>query len=205
MNKWSLEKTLDLIEQIVITILYTLLVVRLWPRDFSNPQSWFSMLLVASEGIVVAFVLVRRSASKISHRALDWIIAFAGTVFSLLVIPGGPPILGSTGPFLILAGILLHVGAKLSLRRSFGLVAADRGVKATGMYCLVRHPMYLGYILSHLGYLLIAPGWWNLSVYALGWSFLVARIFAEERILKSNPAYRAYMEKVPYRLILFLF
>lgn len=205
MNKCSLGKTLDRVEQIVVTILFTLMCVRLWPSDFSSPRSLFSTLLLVSEGIVVAFVLVRRPASKISHSAIDWIIAFSGTIFSLLVIPGGPPILGSTGPFLIVAGILLHLGAKLSLRRSFGVVAADRGIKATGMYYFVRHPMYLGYFLSHLGYLSIAPGWWNLSVYALGWSFLVARMYAEERILRSNPDYRAYVEKVPYRLIPFLF
>jgi protein-S-isoprenylcysteine O-methyltransferase Ste14 len=65
--------------------------------------------------------------------------------------------------------------------------------------------MYLGYMLSHLGYLLIAPLWWNAFVYALSWLFLIARVFAEERILSENPDYRTYMEKVPHRLVQYVF
>lgn len=57
-----------------------------------------------------------------------------------------------------------HVGAKLCLWRSFGLVAAHRGLKAGGLYAVVRHPMYAGYVISHVGYLLVAPSWWNLAI-----------------------------------------
>ena len=66
---------------------------------------------------------------------------------------------------------------------------------------MIRHPMYLGYMLSHIGFLLIAPIFWNLIVYAATWFFLIARVFAEERVLSRNPDYRTYMDKVQYRLI----
>jgi protein-S-isoprenylcysteine O-methyltransferase Ste14 len=200
----SLRRGLDLFEQVTVALLYGWLLIRLWPEELSG-LSWFPMLLLVSEGLVVVFLVFRRPTDNISVHSKDWLIAFAGTFFALLVVRGGDTRFAESGALLIVAGILLHVGAKLSLRRSFGVVAADRGVKAGGMYRYVRHPMYLGYMLSHIGYLLIAPLWWNVLVYALSWLFLIARVFAEERILSENPDYRAYMEKVPHRLVQYVF
>ena len=56
-----------------------------------------------------------------------------------------------------ISGFVLQLSAKLTLRRSFGVVAANRGVKASGPYRLVRHPMYAGYALTHVGFLLAGP------------------------------------------------
>jgi protein-S-isoprenylcysteine O-methyltransferase Ste14 len=203
-DKGSLRRGLDLFEQVTVALLYGWLFIRLCPDDFSG-LGWFPLLLLVSEGIVVVFLVFRRRTENISIRFRDWLIAFAGTFFALLVVRGGDARFAESGAILIVAGILLHVGAKLSLRRSFGIVAADRGIKAGGLYRYVRHPMYLGYMLSHLGYLLIAPLWWNALVYALSWLFLIARVFAEERILSENPDYRAYMGKVPHRLVQYVF
>ena len=105
----------------------------------------------------------------------------------------------------MLLGLYIHVVAKLGLLRSFGLVAADRGIKATGIYRIVRHPMYLGYFIVHLGYLLTSPSWWNLAIYAATWSLLVARIFAEEKLLLQNIEYQQYSKHVRYRLVPLLF
>ena len=102
---------------------------------------------------------------------------------------------------MLLVGLAIHVGAKLSLLRSFGIVAADRGVKRRGLYAVMRHPMYAGYILTHIGFLLASPSWWNLGVYVMAWSFLIARIFAEEKVLSANPDYQGYMTGVSYRLL----
>ena len=200
----SLRRGLDLFEQVTVALLYGWLFVRLCPDELSG-LSGLPMLLLVSEGIVVAFLILRRRTENISLRFGDWFIAFAGTFFALLVVRGGEPRFPELGALLIVTGILVHVGAKLSLRRSFGIVAADRGVKAGGMYRYVRHPMYLGYMLSHLGYLLIAPLQWNVLVYAFCWLFLILRILAEERILSENPDYRTYMEKVPHRLMQHVF
>lgn len=122
-----------------------------------------------------------------------------------MIAKGGDPIHGTVGVFLMWFGIYIHLGAKLSLRRSFGCVAADRGIKVQGLYTMVRHPMYFGYFTVHIGYLLIAPSWWNLAVYAVTWSLLVARIFAEERLLQRNPEYQEYSTHVRYRLIPLVF
>jgi protein-S-isoprenylcysteine O-methyltransferase Ste14 len=65
--------------------------------------------------------------------------------------------------------------------------------------------MYAGYILSHAGYLLLAPSLRNLIVYLVVWSLLAARIFAEERILSRDPDYGRYANRVRFRLIPFIF
>ena len=193
-------RLLDRVEQAAVLVLYAWLVVRLWPEDFS-PGNWYAILLLVSEGLVVALLLARRATDNISRRVGDWALAAAGTFIVLMVGKGGAPIHAGFGFVLILIGLAIHVGAKLSLWRSFGLVAANRGVKTMGLYRFVRHPMYAGYVLSHVGFLLAAPSWWNLAVYLITWTLLVARIEAEERTLGEDVSYRDYEQRVRYRLL----
>jgi protein-S-isoprenylcysteine O-methyltransferase Ste14 len=193
-------RLLDRLEQAAVLVLYGWLVMRLWPDDFS-PGNWPAILLLVSEGLVVALLLARRPTDNISRRIGDWVLAAGGTFLVLMVGKGGAPVHAGLGFMLILAGLSIHVGAKLSLWRSFGLVAANRGVRTIGLYRFVRHPMYAGYILSHIGFLLAAPSWWNLGVYLVTWTLLVARIEAEERTLREDMAYRDYASRVRYRLL----
>ena len=193
-------RSLDRIERIVALLLYAWLVSRMWPENLTA-TTWFPLLLLASEGIVVVLLLVRRSTERISAAVGDWVIAAGGTFLAMLVEEGGDPIAAGPGVVLMLVGIATHLGAKLSLRRSFGLVAANRGLELGGLYTIVRHPMYAGYFLAHLGYLLLGPSAFNLAVYLGVWSLLVARVHAEERILAEDAEYRAFQERVRYRLL----
>ncbi len=198
--KLRLPVILDRIEQVIVALLFGWLTYRIWPEDLSG-LGFFPILLLVSEGLVVLFILLRRPTEQISLRVRDWLIAAAGTFCALMVGPGGEPILAELGISLLVTGTFIHIAAKLSLRRSFGLVAANRGVHVSGMYALVRHPMYAGYMITHVGYLLLAPSLWNLAIYAAAWSLLIARIFAEERVLERDEAYRALRQRVRYRLI----
>lgn len=197
---YSHKRFLDILEQTTVLALYVWLIARLWPNELSI-SNWYPLLILPSEGLVVALLITRRKADRISMNFQDWALALAGTYLVLLVTKGGEPITSMGGLFLILTGLIIHVGAKLSLRRSFGLVAADRGVKSRGLYSFVRHPMYAGYILSHVGFLLVAPSLWNLIIYLAAWSLFIARMFAEERVLSENPEYQVYKEQVPYRVL----
>lgn len=160
-------------------------------------------LYLADQTIVMLFLLFRRPAQQISTRPFDYPVAAAGTLLPLLAVPpAGAPV----APILLLvvlamAGLMLHLGAKLSLRRSFGIVAADRGIKIQGPYRLVRHPMYLGYIMVQLALLLAGPSLWNAIIFPLTWLMLVLRISAEERLLSQNGDYRAFQDKTRFRLI----
>ena len=80
-------------------------------------------------------------------------------------------------------------------------MAANRGVKASGPYILVRHPMYAGYMLTQLGVLIAEPSLWNLGLIACLWALQVGRILAEERVLGADAAYRDLMRATRYRLV----
>ncbi len=95
----------------------------------------------------------------------------------------------------------LQVYAMLSLNRSIGFVAANRGIKTGGMYRFVRHPLYCAYIIAFFGFLMNHPSAHNICVYSIMVLLLFMRAIAEERLLTKNDEYRAYSKKVRWRLI----
>lgn len=196
----------DLFEKAVVVLLLATLATRLIPSAMATGhyQNW---LVFLSESCVVFFVLFRRSTTNISRRPLDWALGFGGTFAPLLVIGAGdtPLVPLAMCVFLIVAGMLFQLYAKFTLRRSFGVIAANRGVKVSGPYSLVRHPMYAGYMLTHIGFLLSGPNWWNFGVYALALALNIARLLAEERVLMADPAYQDMCRKVRYRLVPYVF
>lgn len=193
-------RLLDRSEQAAALIFYAFLVQRVWPHALSLSNLAPALVLV-SEGVIVLFLLIRRPTADISLRPQDWAAAIAGTVAPLLVVKNAEPSYLAVGVFLMLFGLITQVFAKLSLRRSFGLVAANRGVITGGAYRYVRHPMYLGYMISHVGFLIMSPSLWNFAVYAVGWTCLVLRVAFEEKVLSHDAAYQAFKERVRFRLI----
>ena len=154
---------LDLVERAVIAIFFSAMA---WSFLVSWQQTGniVSLILLLSESSVVLFIVIRRSTGDVSVRPIDWLVAVLGTTAPLLVRPtGGGDALASLYVCvpLMLTGLALQIAAKLTLRRSFGVVAANRGVKVTGPYRLVRHPMYAGYLMTQLAFLLINPSAWN--------------------------------------------
>jgi protein-S-isoprenylcysteine O-methyltransferase Ste14 len=98
-------------------------------------------------------------------------------------------------------GLLLVVIGKVSLGRSFGLTPANRGVVSTGVYRFVRHPIYMGYLITHIGFVIANPLSWNLVILAAADVALMFRAVREEQTLALDPEYRAYMERVHWRVI----
>jgi protein-S-isoprenylcysteine O-methyltransferase Ste14 len=197
---------LDLVEKFLVAAFMVVLAARLVPVVIAT-GALPPLFLLVSEGVVVLFILLRRPTQDISRRGGDWILGLAGTLLPLLAIaPHGAPLLPMRlCEAIMIAGFALQLSAKLTLRRSFGVVAANRGVKASGPYRLIRHPMYAGYALTHVGFLLSGPTVWNLAIYGTVLTIAVRRIVAEERVLREDPAYRALAEKVRFRLLPFVF
>ena len=98
-------------------------------------------------------------------------------------------------------GLAISIAAKLFLNRSFGIVAANRGVKSGGPYRLVRHPMYLGYITTQVGFLIDNFTLLNALLYAGSWTLQILRIREEEGILAKDDIYAAYSQRVRWRLL----
>ncbi|WP_297799969.1 isoprenylcysteine carboxylmethyltransferase family protein [uncultured Brevundimonas sp.] len=195
-----LPRILDVVEKFVVALLLSALAYRIFLSMDVNP---WNILFLIGEATVVLFVLLRRGAGLISLRPVDWVIGFAGTCLPLLLIPNGNGWLGAVP--ILLAGLLISIGAKLSLRRSFGIVAANRGIKTSGLYAVVRHPMYLGYFLTEGAALALNPSVWNASILTL-WAILqLSRIHAEERILMQDNRYQQHAVRVRYRLLPFIY
>jgi protein-S-isoprenylcysteine O-methyltransferase Ste14 len=201
-----LRSILDVFERCAMTLFYAAMVYRLLPH-FVSTGNFVDLCMLVSDGASTLFVLTRRMSSSLSLRPSDWALTAAGTALPTLVLPAGPGAL--LPPFIcsvVLAhGFVLQISAKLTLRRSFGLAPANRGVKTGGPYRLLRHPMYAGYFLTHVAFLGTYPGWWNFTVYALAVAAQCARLLAEERVLSRDPTYAGFMRATPYRVIPFVF
>jgi protein-S-isoprenylcysteine O-methyltransferase Ste14 len=89
----------------------------------------------------------------------------------------------------------------VGLGRSFGIVAAHRGLRTDGPYRLVRHPLYAAYLITYVGYLLSYPRLVNVLIVAVTTVVMVARAVAEERLLADDPEYRAYRERTRWRFV----
>jgi protein-S-isoprenylcysteine O-methyltransferase Ste14 len=193
---------LDFVEMMIVLGFYLGLVLRLllWQGEHFNLAN---LLLLPSEGLVVVFLLLRRRTEQISLRWQDWALAMSATVAPLLVQPGveSPLVSPYWGAALLLMGLIIQVHAKLSLGRSFGCVPANRGLKFSGPYGFVRHPMYMGYLLAHLAFLLMNPTLWNCSIYIACYALQIPRLLNEERLLEHDQKYREYQRTVKYRLI----
>lgn len=83
-------------------------------------------------------------------------------------------------------------------------VEVQQGQKVvdTGLYGVVRHPMYLATLLLFLTIPLVLGSWVSFAVLLLTVPVLVLRILSEEKVLvKGLEGYEAYREKVRYRLL----
>ena len=103
------------------------------------------------------------------------------------------------------SGFTLSLMTRAWLGRSFGLWPANRGVVTGGPYRLVRHPMYLGGLISDMGYFGCEFSWYNLVLYLIWYMLLFWRVVEEEKVLRDDAEYRNYMERVRFRMVPFVF
>jgi protein-S-isoprenylcysteine O-methyltransferase Ste14 len=209
---------LDVIERIIVLTLFLYFANKMLPRfagliatDIAHPQLlWLAastnlqaVLLVISESLGVFLILTRRFATTVSTRPLDWALSFAAVNAPLLASPAAPSTIvpSQIASVIMIAGMIIQISAKVTLWRSYGLIPANRGIKTRGPYRFVRHPMYAGYTMTHIGFLLGFPSLQNSLLYLSTFLIEVARLMREELILRKDPLYRDYAARVPYRLV----
>jgi protein-S-isoprenylcysteine O-methyltransferase Ste14 len=84
-------------------------------------------------------------------------------------------------------------------------VQENQTVISTGLYGVMRHPMYLATLLMFLPMALILGSFWGLIPFALYPVIIVVRILNEEKVLTEGlDGYAEYQTKVKYRLIPFI-
>jgi len=197
-------KLLDIFERVVVLVVFGHFAFIMLT---AGKAGVLSFLLLVSESLPVFLILTRREANASSDKVRDWVLALAGATLPLMAMPmGSNPLvpLGLSGAMMLL-GLYVQISAKIILGRSFGVIAANRGIKVAGPYRIVRHPMYAGYIITHVGFLLAFPSSWNLGLYSTQLVVQVARLLREEHLLKQDSSYRDYAASVRYRLLPMIF
>jgi len=113
------------------------------------------------------------------------------------------PVLQHAGLAMAVGGALFAAAAMWSLGRSYGIrmdVFKGASLRTRGPYAIVRHPMYLGIVVFHLGASLSLESPLLLAVTALVIvPYTALRINAEERVLREvyGAAYVEYQRRVP--------
>jgi protein-S-isoprenylcysteine O-methyltransferase Ste14 len=155
--------------------------------------------------MTLAFLAVRKNARAFTTRKRDYLYTILGFSAPILFQPSpysGPAVLGAS---LEVCGLVFVAGAFLYLNRSFGLSPQNRGIKTGGVYRIVRHPMYLGYILAEVGYVLDNFSDFNLFVLTVSVLFLLLRLGAEERLLSRDRNYRKYCRITRWKVVPLLY
>ena len=164
-----------------------------------------SCVRIVSECLPILLIYSRRSSNTLSDKPGDWCFALIGTAAPLLTDSSVEMFPSSHVQYSILAlfviGLCTQISAKIILWRSFGIVAANHGVKVHGPYRFVRHPMYVGYEITHVGVLLAFPSFYNFLLYSGALAIQIARLMREERVLNQDPAYQNFAARVRFRLV----
>jgi hypothetical protein len=201
----------DVLSRIVVGALFLMLAMRV-ASNWRQTGHVTGLLLLASEALVVVLMIVRRPTGDVDRR----FIARAMTLLSM----AGPPLVRPVAAGVDLSsrlggalpgdnvtaafsavGLALVIAAKITLGRSFGMVPANRGVVSSGPYRLVRHPIYLGYVITHVAFVLANPVLWNLLVLAAADIALVVRSRYEEETLQRDARYVEYAARVRWHLV----
>jgi protein-S-isoprenylcysteine O-methyltransferase Ste14 len=166
-----------------------------------------AVLQVASLALFAFFTIGRSEPiRRVRRPAVFAACALALGSFGLL---REPPESVSTAGVLVGDAIVILFGAWLvvavtRLGRCFGILPDARGLRTSGPYAIVRHPVYLGEIGVCAGLVIAAPSLWNLLA---GTGFVVGqavRMRLEELALtEAFPEYAEYAATTP-RLIPFI-
>lgn len=189
-------------------ILMAFIVARWGHAWWVDPSRWTALLLLISEGYTLALILVARRAIARDLAPLAMVATIYACGAAVLLAPDNtirlaPEAVGATLQLVSLAWVFI---AKIALGRSFGLLPAQRGLVMVGPYRIVRHPIYFGYLVGHIGFLLANFSWRNAAVLALLYVAQVIRILREESVLaKTDMAYKSYQQQVRWRLFPFVY
>jgi len=174
---------------------------------FQTPMFTFVDWIYVSQHLlvlVIAFTRRRPVAQDYSLRtsvAVGVSYAYPYAQVALLQRMPGDEGWPTGGLVLVTIAAFLSVASLLTLRRSFGIRPALRGLVTAGPYRLVRHPIYLSYAIGDVGYNLQEWNYGTVLLTLAGWASLFYRIHAEERVLSRDPGWRTYVAAVPHRVL----
>jgi protein-S-isoprenylcysteine O-methyltransferase Ste14 len=171
--------------------------------DFQQTGRVTGLLLLASELLVAVLMTFRRRTLDVDRSALSLLLTLISVGGPFLLRPSNlvSPIPDAATVSLSAFGLLIVIAGKLTLGRSFGIVPANRGVVTAGPYALVRHPIYFGYLLTHIAFVAANPTLSNMLIITIADAALVGRALREEQTLEKDERYQAYCRRVSWHVV----
>ena len=189
---------------------------------FAFPGAWRLLMLLFIPMIIMGVTLLiwapetlsRRLRSKEERVKQKGVVALSGLLFVASFILAGLDfrfgwsslpnwaLWTSSIVFLLSYGMYAEVMRENEwLSRSIEVMEGQK-VVSTGLYGIVRHPMYTATILMFLAMPLVMGSWWAFLVMIPYVLAIVTRIKDEETLLtKELEGYQEYKEKVRWKLI----
>lgn len=146
-------------------------------------QLIFFLLLVLRDFAAGYFFLKRKAAQSKGPPFLK-ALAYISSAMPLLYF--GPTV-SSKVLFLVsdlsaIIGFLIVAFATIELGTSMGISPANRGFVHTGIYRYIKHPMYLGYVISEIGLVILNP--LNIVLFSISLSLYLLRTKSENKIFQ---------------------
>ena len=185
-------------------------------------KGWLLMGLLFVPMLAAGIVMLIRSPAFLEKR-LDvkekqatqkGVIAFSGLIFLAGFVVAGldfrfgwshfPPSVTVVGSVLFLLAYALYAEVMRENAYLSRTVKVEEGqtVVDTGLYGIVRHPMYMATILLFLMIPLILGSWYALIPFTFYPVIIIVRLKDEESLLtRELPGYAEYKEKVKYRIL----
>lgn len=218
-------KTRLLVTSLITTLIFTAILL-IAAGKLNYLEAW----LYSGTGIITSFMTyfatrnneeLMKERSMIGEGSKSWdklILGISTIIFVIFLVVAGldsgrygwsPKMHWSiyvAGIALIIAGQTLFLSAKKenSFFSSVVRIQTNRGHKVcdTGVYRIVRHPGYLGMIISNLGLPLITGSFWSSIPVFIGIILLLIRTYLEDETLKKElNGYAEFTQKTRKRII----
>jgi protein-S-isoprenylcysteine O-methyltransferase Ste14 len=155
------------------------------------------LLLMCFYALLVFLYIIRRSArsttTSLFAKTIAVISTFLPFTIPLLSRPSDNPTIMILAGLVTISGIAITLYSLSTLGGSFSIIPQARSLVQNGPYKYVRHPVYLGELISILGIVLARPSTIAIAIYGLLAALLVYRSLEEEKLLVGIfPEYETY-------------
>lgn len=189
------------------------------------PKGWLLMGLLFGPMFIAGLVMLRKSPDFLAKRldvkekrsAQQGVVKLSGLMFVAGFVVAGldfrfgwsvmPKVVTVIAALLFLLAYLLYAEVMRENAYLSRTIQVEEGqtVVSTGLYGVVRHPMYMATLLLFLVMPLVLGSWWALIPFAFSPAIIISRLKDEEELLTRELAgYAEYKEKVKYRIIPFI-
>jgi protein-S-isoprenylcysteine O-methyltransferase Ste14 len=153
--------------------------------------------------VLITVMVLRRAPVRVTPNPWFWLLAFVTSygplAFSGFAGQGISLVPRFVGNGLAVVSVIILVYSLLSLGRNIGFIPAQRKIVTRGAYGFVRHPIYTGTFVAFLAFVLRGFSVLNLTVAIVLIVLLMIRSVVEERFLREDAGYAAYLQEVRWR------